>query len=64
MSEIEKIKRHIERTDIRKDMQKKYSLRYDAIIALSKQDVFEAICLAFDYGRAKGYRMAKAEVQG
>lgn len=34
-----------------------------ALHDLSERDLCSAFCLAFDYGRAKGYRAAKAEVR-
>lgn len=30
-----------------------------SLLELSKQSTFEALCLAFDYGRAKGYMAAQ-----
>ena len=61
MSEIDKIKRYIERTP-------KTNIRYDAqtkelLALMNNLSDFEAIMIAFKYGQAKGYRAAKAEVQ-
>ena len=64
MSEIEKMKRYIERTRMNKA--DNYCLVYGEAVELLKtatdvNGMFEVISLAFDYGRAKGYRAAKAE---
>ena len=65
MSEIEKIKRYIERTRLKED--DGYYLGHLEILSLmneASKDVncaFEAIKTAFNYGKAKGYRAAKAE---
>lgn len=65
MSEIEKMKRYIERTKLSKNnrfglnMPEAFELAYQAY---TMGDLpIEIISLAFDYGRAKGYRAAKAE---
>lgn len=60
MSEIEKMKRYIERTNA------KVSDRYEMDLLEARElkreaDLTNAIYLAFLYGRAKGYRAAKAE---
>ena len=34
-----------------------------ALVSLSKADIVDAIYLAFDYGQAKGCRMARAEAK-
>lgn len=65
MSEIEKMKRYIERTKLNKhdrfylDMAEAFELANQA----RESDDFplEIISLAFNYGKAKGYRAAKAE---
>ncbi len=67
MSEIEKIQRYIEKTKL--DKESKYSLNITegfslAHMAHEMDDLpLEVICLAFNYGKAKGYRAAKAEVR-
>jgi len=64
MSEIEKMKRYIERTKMgRAD---NYGLVFREAVELlhtatDTNSMFEIIALAFDYGKAKGYRAAKAE---
>lgn len=60
MSEIEKIQRYIENTKIKN--RGMYCMRYCEAAGLhtfSRTDLFGALCLAFDYGMAKGYRAAK-----
>jgi len=62
MSEIEMIQSYI------KESNAPCSERYDAsikeVFAMAQEmGRVEAVALAFDYGRAKGYRAAKAEVR-
>lgn len=64
MSEIEKMKRYIERTKMGKA--DNYCLVCGEAAELlhtatDTNSMFEIIALAFDYGKAKGYRAAKAE---
>ena len=64
MSEIEKIQRYIERT--RFPQNDYYCLSCQEIEAFHweiSRGSFRAMLTLFDYGRAKGYRMAKAEVR-
>lgn len=63
MSVIEKMQRYIELTNVPENG------RYQICVAevldlqmLASELPVRAVCLAFNYGRAKGYRMAKAEV--
>ena len=64
MSEIEKMRRYIERTKMgRAD---NYGLVFGEVVELLRaatdtNSMFEIIALAFNYGKAKGYRAAKAE---
>ncbi len=64
MSEIEKMKRYIERTKMgRAD---NYGLVFREVVELlhtatDTNSMFEIIALAFNYGKAKGYRAAKAK---
>ena len=64
MSEIEKMKRYIERTKMgRAD---NYCLAHCEVLemlntATDVNGIFHVIGLAFNYGKAKGYRAAKAE---
>ena len=64
MSEIEKMKRYIERTKMGRA--ENYCLVYGEAVELlhtatDTNSIFEIIALAFDYGKAKGYRAAKKE---
>lgn len=63
MSEIERIQRYIERTPVNED---RYYMGSDEAAAIverveSMPDILKAISFAFKYGRAKGYRAAKAK---
>lgn len=59
MSEIEKMKRYIERTNTGE--LSRYELGLLEVQALRRESVqADALYLAFLYGRAKGYRAAKA----
>ena len=65
MSEIEKMERYIERTKL--DKNDRFCLGWPEVMemvseALQTNDTaFRIITLAFNYGKAKGYRAAKAE---
>ena len=65
MSEIEKMKRYIERT--KADPDDKFYITVGEAAVLTKQVLestgftIEPIVVAFKYGKAKGYRAAKAE---
>lgn len=66
MSEIEKMKRYIERTKMDKNY--RFCMNFKEAVELSHmmRDTAipaEIISLAFDYGKAKGYRSAKAEAR-
>ena len=66
MTEIEKIKRYIERTKMPET--KRYSMNIIETLELARStrgedsNGIEAVVIAFEYGKAKGYRAAKAEV--
>lgn len=63
MSEIEKIKRYIKRTGIQYSLTTPYQMDLQelfALRALAENTLSDAICLAFEYGRAKGERSARA----
>lgn len=66
MSEIEKMKRYIERTPL--DKNDRYFITIQEVFELGKAaktedaGLIDALALAFNYGKAKGYRAAKAEV--
>lgn len=64
MNELEQINRYIERT--RMSNGKAYRMNLVDIVAMAmnaKDDPWEMLRLAFDYGRAKGYRAARAEAK-
>ncbi len=64
MSEIEKMKRYIERAKINEQIQDRYGMKLDELRALAKIGIpFNIAALAFEYGQAKGYRAAKAEAR-
>lgn len=63
MSEIEKIQRYIARTKKFPDgtpYQMNLSEAF-SLAGMSAEDAIGAVSLAFEYGRANGYRAAKAE---
>ena len=67
MSEIEKMKRYIERTKLAGndrfylDTAEAFELAHKATDSFESQ--IEVIALAFNYGKAKGYRAAKVEAR-
>lgn len=62
MTELEKIKRYIQNTKLN-HINTSYYIRVREMKAFGQCDLFYAIGLAFEYGRAKGYRAAKAETR-
>lgn len=61
MNEIEKIQKYIQETDVTYQLGTPYQLKMGELCALhSMGDGLEAICLAFEYGLAKGERSARA----
>ena len=64
MSEIEKMQRYIARTKTTNMDAYQMNFREMKDLARTAADTpFDVVCLAFEYGRAKGYRAAKAEVR-
>lgn len=64
MSEIEQMKRYIERTKM--DKNPGYQMNVREMIELANAALeapVDIVCIAFDYGQAKGYRMAKSEAR-
>ena len=62
MSEIEKMKRYISKPQSGEfQIGTRYQMCLGEMLELSHMSPIDAVCLAFDYGRAKGYRAAKAE---
>ena len=64
MSEIEKMERYIKRTKMAKH--DSYQMNFMELVELANATAkipIYVVCLAFNYGKAKGYRAAKAEVR-
>lgn len=62
MSEIEKIKQYICKNVVPNSQ--RYSMSMNEAIAVAHElDRIEAIEIAFIYGKAKGYKAAKAEMR-
>lgn len=59
MTDVEKIRRYIERTGVK--FPAAYDMNMGELDALRGMSIFEALYLAFDYGRAKGYRYSGKE---
>mgnify|MGYP001066665055 FL=1 len=60
MGTIEKIRQYIK--DSKAPRNGKYDATFKEVIDIaSEMGPIEAVAFAFDYGRAKGYRAAKAE---
>ena len=60
MSEIEKMRRYIELTEL--DLDSFYEINICEVLALARiaaETPVESMALAFEYGRAKGYQAAK-----
>ena len=63
MDTIEKIQGYIKRTGVEYKDTTPYQMNLGEMFVLThlaREDVISAICLAFDYGRAKGERSARA----
>ena len=61
MNEIEKIQRYIQLTGVEYRLGSPYQMNLGELFVLSEMDdKGAAICLAFNYGRAKGERSARA----
>lgn len=57
---IEKIQRYIEKSNVPCNV--RYDASFKEVIAMaSEMAALDAVVLAFNYGRTKGYRAAKAE---
>lgn len=66
MNEIEKIRRYIEKTGVKYPNGTSYQMHLSEMLALTSvasDCLVDAICIAFDYGRAKGERHAKEKVK-
>lgn len=63
MSEQERMQQYVQRAKIKN--YQRYCMRFNELKALrelSESDICGALCLAFEYGAAKGYRAAKKAV--
>ena len=61
MNELEKIQKYIRKTGVTYPLTSPYHLNLMELSALRHMgDASKAICLAFEYGRAKGERSARA----
>lgn len=64
MDTIEKIQGYIRRTGVEYPLATPYQLTLMEVFALRHMDdISAAICLAFEYGRAKGERSARATLR-
>ena len=62
MSDIEKMRRYIERTKMSKNNSYQMNMTEALDLAHATEETpIDIVCLAFDYGKAKGYRAAKVE---
>lgn len=67
MNSIEKIRAYIKRTGVKYDFSTPYQMSLNEAFELahmSQENATGAICLAFEYGRAKGERSARAAQKG
>ena len=65
MTEVEKIKKYIERTKIDGKTRLKYEIsisQWEALVN-SSPSIFDVASLAFDYGMTKGYRAGIREAK-
>lgn len=61
MDTIERIQRYIERTNVEKHTCQMNVQELIALACTAKETPCDAVCLAFDYGKAKSFRAAKAQ---
>ncbi len=67
MTEIEKMRRYIENTRMDHERSAAYTMRLNEMIELarlSNESAIDAICIAFEYGKAKGERHASKRMVG
>lgn len=62
MTDAEKMRRYIERTGVK--FPSVYCMSMGELDAFRGMNIFDALALAFEYGRAKGYRYARKEAHG
>lgn len=63
MNKVQQMRRYIELTGAKYGRNSPYDIGCDELNALAQLNRFEAICLAFRFGRAKGERHARAEAK-
>ena len=66
MSKIERIQKYIDRTNFPEEKRHAYCMDFDEMQTFKKYmsgNMADYMLLLFEYGRAKGYRAAKAEVR-
>lgn len=65
MSDLERIHQYVKRTNMTRSKLSYYQMTWDDLSGLMemRETFTEAVCLAFNYGMAKGYRAAKAEAR-
>lgn len=64
MDTIARIEKYIANTKYQRKMKPRYVTRSDEICDIArKKTPCDAVILAFEYGQAKGYRAAKAEMK-
>lgn len=66
MSDIERIRNYVDKTNSQMKNRSAYDMRIGEIMALydaRESGWYNVLCLAFNFGMAKGYRMAKKEAQ-
>lgn len=66
IGQVEKIERYIEKTTLSPDISRRYQIESAEAFALldaMKDSPYITIQTIFEYGRAKGYRAAKAEAR-
>lgn len=57
MTDANKMRRYIERTGVK--FPSVYHLSMGELNTLREMSLFDALCLAFEYGRAKGFRYSQ-----
>lgn len=64
---VDAVERYIELTPMTRSQEMAYSLMWDAVESFEgtfqTQGIYKAILRAFEYGRAKGLRMGRAEAK-
>lgn len=63
---LEKMRNYIKRTPITRREDLRYALEFyegAALVELAEKDLFGAVLLAFEYGRAKGTRRTQAQMR-